>query len=188
MIKFYSITRKVESRSIVEIEEKTSTIDIKSLLFQYLLVSTKKRLPDDFSFSVVKGKRWTDVIYMHEAASHKFYSQTLIDVLGLFIDLTDKCYPINIIEGAPCNYYMIYNLKEFPLYKDPNNVLSRYFEITTDYPSLFTIKDSNFCICTLEVKQAIEKMKISNVEFNEIYGVTKDECDALGLQLREKDM
>ena len=101
MIKFYSITRKVESRSIVEIEEKTSTIDIKSLLFQYLLVSTKKRLPDDFSFSVVKGKRWTDVIYMHEAASCKFYSQTLIDVLGLFIDLTDKCYPINIIE---CRY------------------------------------------------------------------------------------
>ena len=188
MIKFYSITRKVESRSIVEIEEKTSTIDIKSLLFQYLLVSTKKRLPDDFSFSVVKGKRWTDVIYMHEAASRKFYSQTLIDVLGLFIDLTDKCYPINIIEGAPCNYYMIYNLKEFPLYKDPNNVLSRYFEITTDYPSLFTIKDSNFCICTLEVKQAIEKMKISNVEFNEIYGLTKDECDALGLQLWEKNM
>ena len=84
--------------------------------------------------------------------------------------------------------YMIYNLKEFPLYKDPNNVLSRYFEITTDYPSLFTIKDSNFCICTLEVKQAIEKMKISNVEFNEIYGLTKDECDALGLQLWEKNM
>ena len=28
----------------------------------------------------------------------------------------------------------------------------------------------------------------SNIEFDEIYGVTKDECDALGLQLREKDM
>jgi hypothetical protein len=38
------------------------------------------------------------------------------------------------------------------------------------------------------VKQTIEKMKISNVEFNEIYGLTKDECDALGLQLWEKNM
>ena len=36
-----------------------------------------------------------------------------------------------------------------------------------------------------EVKQAIEKAKLTNIEFDEIYGVTKEECDALGLQLRK---
>lgn len=189
MITFYTFSWKVGTRSFVEVEANNS-IDYK-FIRPYLYTTSKDRLPSDVYFSVVKGKRWTDIILLYEAATHKFFSQRLIDILEQFIDLRNKCYPIDI-AGAPFKYYTIYNLEELPYYIDPTctKVVNerRYFEMIKDYPHLFTVKDSNLRICTQEVKQAIEKAKLTNIEFDEIYGVTKDECDALGLQLREKNM
>jgi hypothetical protein len=133
MITFYTFSWKVGTRSFVEVKANNS-IDYK-FIRPYLYTISKDRLPSDVSFSVVKGKRWTDIILLYEAATHKFFSQRLIDILEQFIDLRNKCYPIDI-AGAPFKYYTIYNLEELPYYIDPTctKVVNkrRYFEMIKD--------------------------------------------------------
>ena len=88
MITFYTFSWKVGTRSFVEVKANNS-IDYK-FIRPYLYTISKDRLPSDVSFSVVKGKRWTDIILLYEAATHKFFSQRLIDILEQFIDLRNK--------------------------------------------------------------------------------------------------
>ena len=180
MITFYYLMRRVEARSIVEIKAN-QPYDYMAIK-PYFHPSCKKKLPLDISFSVVKGKRWADIIVLNEAVTHKFFSQRLIDILGQFIDITNKCYPVRI-EGSPYNYYCIYNLEEFSFCTDATSMKYRdynHFVLSNCNVDLFTIRDSNLKILSHKIKQIFEKEKLTNVEFSEIYGITKEECDALG--------
>ena len=80
-----------------------------------------------------------------------------------------KKYYLNMVESTRQIILNILNQEKTPLW---NSILSQIEDIQ------YKIKN-----------KIIEDWEdLPNIEFDEIYGVTKDECDALGLQLREKDM
>ena len=55
----YSFRMKSDARGVVKIE--TTHPHGYSHVRPYLLSTSKERLPEDVSFRVVKGKRWTDI-------------------------------------------------------------------------------------------------------------------------------
>lgn len=164
------------SKSIVEIRIMDSLRY--SSVEPFLLSISKDRLPNNISFYVAKGKRWTDIIVYNQSVSINFYSQRMIDVLSAFMDMSRIVYPIQI-EGADCKYFTIYNLKEFNFLNQKFTPLPEshpYFEHTGKTPALFTLTNSNLKVCTEEVKNAIEKAKLTNVYFRDVYGLTTEEC------------
>ena len=104
MRKFYIISNDFRN-SVIQLTSNKLYSEIEPYLDQY---STKK-LPTDATFSVVKGKKWADLLYYYEAASIVFFSKKVIDILSAVIDMEGLCYPIKIeAENAP-QYLFIYN-------------------------------------------------------------------------------
>ncbi len=175
MIEFYGLSANAASRSIIEI----CTTDPRGYAFvdSFLWATSKKKLPDEMSFCVAHGKRWTDIIIYHGNPSLRFFSQKIIDLLGTFLDMSDKCYPIHI-EGTDQLYYVIYNLEEYLFLNQKYSSMegkSPYFELPSTYPPLFTLANSNLRVCTKELKEALMKAKLTNVTYREVYGLTQDE-------------
>ncbi len=157
MIEFYNMSVNVASRAVIEI----CTTDPRGYAFvkPFLLSTSKTKLPNDVSFRIARGKRWTDIITY---SSLDFYSQKVIDLLGTFMDMSDKCYPIHI-EGTDQRYYVIYNLEEYPfLNQEYGRFLGNppYFELPDVHPPLFTLTNSNLMVCTRVLHDAINKGKI----------------------------
>ncbi len=175
MTEFFNFSGNIHSKAIIEIY----TTDPRGYAFvePYLYPTSKIRLPHDASFRVVRGKRWTDIIVHHKDWSLYFYSQKVIDLLGTFLDMSDKCYPIHI-EGTDQRYYVIYNLEEYPFLNQKERAMFHkppYFELPDTYPPLFTLSNSNLRVCTKELKEALIKAKIVNIRFRDVYGLTKEE-------------
>ncbi len=175
MTEFFNFSGNPTSKSIIEIY----TTDPRDYAFvePYLYPTSKIRLPNDASFRVVRGKKWTDFIVHHKDWSLKFYSQKVIDVLGTFLDMSDKCYPIHI-EGTDQRYYIIYNLEEYSfLNQEYGSFIGTppYFELPDVHPPLFTLTNSNLRVCTKDLKEALIKAKLKNIIFREIYGLTQEE-------------
>ena len=105
----YSFRMKSDARGVVKI--KTTHPHGCSYVRPYLLSTSKERLPEDVSFRVVKGKRWTDIVVYYESEGRNFYSQRFIDLLNRFVDMSRFSYPIKI-ENTDLTYYAIYNLPE----------------------------------------------------------------------------
>lgn len=93
------------------------------------------------------------------------------------MDMSDKCYPIKI-EGMEEQYYVIYNLDHYPFLNREKAMFDKepYFfrgkEITTP---LFGIRNTVLHVVTEELKNALIKNKISNIEFVESFLCTKEE-------------
>lgn len=161
---------------------KRSQLEISSdvlpyrLLREYLVPYYKEKLPENVTFIVASGKKNYDIIRHFECGEY-FFSQKFIDVLSQFIDMSDKCYPIEV-EGTEEKYYVIYNLNHYPFLnenrasfdEEPSFYCGKV--ITTP---LFGITNTRCFVVTEELKDALVKNKISNIEFEESFLCTKQE-------------
>ena len=142
---------------------------------EYTIVNTKMTLPNNITFSVVSGKKSYDIIRIYQAVG-KFFSKRIIDVFSQFIDMSDKCYPINI-KDVDMKYYAIFNLSEVPyLNRKENNFLEEPFFIDDRNMNapIFSIKDSRLIFVTEEVKDALFDNKITNIYLEECFSCSRD--------------
>ena len=142
---------------------------------EYTIVNTKMTLPNNITFSVVSGKKSYDIIRIYQAVG-KFFSKRIIDVFSQFIDMSDKCYPINI-KDVDMKYYAIFNLSEVPyLNRKENNFLEEPFFIDARNMNapIFSIKDSRLIFVTEEVKYALFDNKITNIYLEECFSCSRD--------------
>ena len=142
---------------------------------EYTIVNTKMTLPNNITFSVVSGKKSYDIIRIYQAVG-KFFSKRIIDVFSQFIDMSDKCYPINI-KDVDMKYYAIFNLSEVPyLNRKENNFLEEPFFIDARNMNapIFSIKDSRLIFVTEEVKDALFYNKITNIYLEECFSCSRD--------------
>ena len=142
---------------------------------EYTIVNTKMTLPNNITFSVVSGKKSYDIIRIYQAVG-KFFSKIIIDVFSQFIDMSDKCYPINI-KDVDMKYYAIFNLSEVPyLNRKENNFLEEPFFIDARNMNapIFSIKDSRLIFVTEEVKDALFDNKITNIYLEECFSCSRD--------------
>ncbi len=169
---YFSFRMKSNSHSVIELK----TIDKRGYAFiePYLFPSSKQKLPEEVMFTVVKGNRCTDIIVYNESVSINFYSQKLIDVLGQFVDVSKICYPIRI-NNCASTYYVIYNLEELVFLNQSDFLNNPLFLIKDKTPLIFTLDRSNFKICSLIIKEAFVKEKLSNVYFRDVYGLAPKE-------------
>ncbi len=162
-------------RSEIEISSKDLPY---SLLREYLVPYHKEKLPDSVTFKVSAGKKNYDIIRLFESG-RLFFSQKFIDVVSQYMDMSEKCYPIKI-EGIEEQYYVIYNLDHYSFInrskasatfdKEPCFYCGK--EIKTP---LFSITNTLLFVVSEELKNALIKNKISNIEFEESYLCTKQE-------------
>lgn len=158
-------------RSMFEITSNTSY----DFLCKYLGPSNKEKLPEDVVFKIAAGKKNYDVIRRFQSGE-LFFSQKFIDVLSQFIDMSNKCYPINI-EGIEDVYYVIYNLPEYPYLNREKAMFDGEpdFYSGTECPPIFTITGTRLFVVTEEIKQIIIKNKISNIYFTDSFLCTEEE-------------
>lgn len=167
----YMFTHRFK-RSMLEI---TSDTDYDTL-WKYLNPLQTEKLPDNITFRVAAGKKAYDIIRLYESGE-KIHSQKVIDVLSQFVDMTDKCYPIKI-EGVEEQYYFIYNLKAYPyLNRKENFYVDKpfYFGVEDSLIPIFGIQDTQYRIVSEEVKDALLKNKVTNIELMECFGCSKEE-------------
>ena len=172
MISLFCLTHRFK-RSMLEITSETSY----DILDKYLGPAQTEKLPDDVHFKVVAGKKNYDIIRYYGFAL-EFYSQKFIEVLSQFVDMSDKCYPIKI-DGIEEQYYVIYNLKTFPFW-NKDDVVSMYddpcyFGINDKSISISGIDNTAFIIVSEDIKDALLKSKISNIELLETFGCSIEE-------------
>lgn len=174
MISFYRFTHRFK-RSMLEIYSELSYENSWEPI-----PLLKEKLPDNIVFDVAAGKKPYDIIRRFEDRGY-FFSQKVIDVFSQFIDMSDKCYPIKI-KGLDKQYYVIYNL-EACSYLNKNEAKymydPRYLNISDQPCPIFGIKGTMFIIVSEEVKNALLKSKISNVELVECFGCTRKEYEEI---------
>ena len=166
---FYLLNHRCKS-SLLEI-----TANNKFDSEEYTIVNTKMKLPNNITFSVVSGKKSYDIIRIYQAVG-KFFSKRIIDVFSQFIDMSDKCYPINI-KDVDMKYYAIFNLSEVPyLNRKENNFLEEPFFIDARNMNapIFSIKDSRLIFVTEEVKDALFDNKITNISLKECFSCSRE--------------
>ena len=171
MNSFYSLTHHYK-KDMWEIIAKNNIY----LLSPYLFPCQKGKPLEKVTFAVAAGKKAYDIIARKKEFG-QFYSQRIIDVFSQFVDMSDKCYPINI-KGVEEQYYAIYNLKE---YSEINDGEQDYFL----EPTFIGIKDTSvpiFCVtsnpCVFvseEIKTALLKNNLTNIKLSEYIGCTKKE-------------
>ena len=181
MKKFYIISNDFRN-SVIQLTSNKSYAEIEPYLDQY---STEK-LPNDVTFSVVKGKKWADLLYYHEAASIVFFSKKVINILSTIIDMKDLCYPIKIeAENVP-QYYFIYNKVAYKLV-NPDYLLNDFGEPPYLYipqeelekHKLFTHINGICNIVDEDIMQEMKKSKVTNIRFREIYVIDTGEYEEL---------
>lgn len=159
-------------RSMLEI---TSDTDYDTL-WKYLNPLQTEKLPDNITFRVAAGKKAYDIIRLYESGE-EFHSQKVIDVLSQFVDMTDKCYPIKV-EGVEEQYYFIYNLHAYPyLNRKENFYLDKpcFYGIENSLIPISGIEGTRCIIVSEEIKDALLKNKVTNIELRECFGCSKEE-------------
>ena len=179
MKRYYSIRQELRN-SVVQIKPNKHYGEIE----RFICPSSSERLPDDVVFDVIKGKKWMDIIYYFEAASEKFFSQRFIDILSaLGIDMTSYCYPIKINGYENINYYVMYNLRKYENI-NPDCLLDdfgepSYFHIPNNesyIPGIFSVQGTNMKIINEETMLVLQKNRVTNVRFKEVYALSSAEC------------
>ncbi len=181
MKKFYIISNDFRN-SVIQLTSNKIYSEIEPYLNQY---STKK-LPNDATFSVVKGKKWADLLYYYEAASIVFFSKKVIDILSTIIDMKDLCYPITIAEENAPKYFFIYNKVAYKLV-NPDYMLNDFGEPPYLYipqeelenQKLFTHINGICNIVDEDIMQEMKKSKVTNIRFREIYAIDDREYNEL---------
>ena len=167
---FYRLAHRFKS-SLLEI----TTDNVFDLSDEYMCLNTQKKVLEDITFRVATGKKSYDIIRFFEYVGH-FYSQRIIDVLSQFIDMSDKCYPLNI-KDVDMQYYVLYNLSYVPyINSKENNFLEEPTFIDTQKMSdpIFCIKNTGWFFVTEEVKDALFDNKITNISLEECFSCSRD--------------
>ena len=171
MFSYYSFNHRFK-RSMLEITSKTSY----DILWKYLDPLQKEKLPENIVFTIASGKKAYDIIRLYESGEY-FFSQRVIYVLSKFIDMTDKCYPITI-EGVETLYYVIYNLDAYT-FINKDDLLFMYdphfYYVQDNSLQIFGIKGTSCIIVSNEIKNALLKNKITNIELIECFGCSLEE-------------
>ena len=176
---YYSI-RPASYYSILEIKANKPYDVIDSILGSR---DGNEVLPADTKFRIMQGKRATPMIFYHESISIKFFSQKFIQFLSQFIDMSDKCYPIEI-EDFDETYYVIYNLRAYESFNcdehlfGPEPVLF-YDEGENKLPKVFGCKNALLIAVDKEVRWAIERSEFAkHIKFVELYSYSAIEYEA----------
>ncbi len=170
MISFYYLTHRFK-RSLLEITSESPVVyywDPDPL--------SKERLPNEIVFKIAIGKKAYDIIRRYEDRG-QFFSQKNIDILSQFVDMSDKCYPIKI-EGIEEQYYIIYNLEAYPYWNREEVTFMYdpcYFGMQDPSTPIFGIEGTLFIMVSEEVKDALLKNKVSNIELIESFGCSLEE-------------
>lgn len=179
-MKRYYTFRQNFRNSVIEIKPNKPYKDVEP----FLVISSLTKLKDDVRFHVVKGKKWTDLIYYNEAAFIFFVSERLINIFAPLMDISKSCYPIKFEENETTpTYYILYNVQKYT-YVNPNSFFEKYEEVTYFYlpegeipPALFTIEETNMYIIDEKTKNLMKKLKITNIAFEEIYALNSEEYE-----------
>ena len=176
MKKFFTF-RNDYKNGVIQVKPNLPSGDI----FPQLLFSTKEKLPDEIVFSIKKGKKWTDLIYYYEFAVIFFVSERVINLFSSKMDMSNSYYPIKFKESDTPQYYKLYNVKQ---YEGINSILETPEEVPYFYlpeeeipPALFTLKGSNMHIIDENTMNQMKQMKITNIYFDEIYGLNDEEYE-----------
>lgn len=171
MISFYIFTHRFK-RSMLEITSDTP-IDI---LWKYLNPLQKEKLPANVQFKVAAGKKAYDIIRLYESGEY-FFSKKVIEVLSQFVDMSNKSYAIQI-KDVKEKYYTIYNLQQYP-FLNKDKLLGRdeprFYGVEGTSLQLFGIEGTSNIIVSDEIRLALLKNKISNIELIECFGCSKAE-------------
>lgn len=137
----------------------------------------KERIADDVVFEIKHNSKAMDIIYYYECISKRFHSEKLIKILSEFMDMSDKCYQINI-KGLDSKYYFINNLPIVSQFWEAHktfDMFSSYREPFILYqdnvPPIFIIQDTNIIAVNKDVKNALEEGKLTNVKLSEYEGI-----------------
>lgn len=173
MISLYNFNHRFK-KGMLEITPDVEVEDI----WKYLLPMSTEKLPDGIGFSVVRGDKQYDIIRLHEGGQ-RFFSQKVIDILSGFVDMSDKCYPI-YIKDVDTQYYFMYNLKAYTwfnnrMFLDKDD--PRYYDIQNASKYIYAIGGTLNIIVNEEVKDALVRENISNMELTECFGCTKGEFE-----------
>lgn len=172
MISIYDFYSR-NKRSMITI--KTSEMPAE-LLAQYLDPINNEKLPDNVTFKIAKGKKAYDIIGLHESW-FVFFSQKVIDTLSNFIDMSKKCQPLKISE-LDQQYYYINNLKAFSFHNHKELRLMyepKYYGVKDTSIPIFGIKGTSSIMVTEDVKNALLKNKLTNIELVEGFGCSFEE-------------
>ena len=178
MKRYYEFTNALK-RNVIQIKPNLKYVDIESLLYY----SSKYKLPEETVFRIIKGKKWTDIIYDYEIACLFFISERMVNFFSLYMDMSNCCHLINFTENISEKYYKLYNLQHYELV-NPYNFYEKYDEVSYFYlpddenpPSLFTLTDRNCCIVDDITFKLMNNQNFSNVYFDEIYSLNKAEYE-----------
>lgn len=178
MISFFNLSHRFK-RGMIEIISDTSD----DILDKYLDPTQTEKLPENVKFKVAAGKKEYDIIRHHQDWQ-PFYSQRFIDVLSLFVDMSDKCYPINV-DGVATQYYVIYNLETFPFWNSEETETESMLDVPFIFGvqdksiPIFGIDDTGLVIVSENVKDALLKNKISNINLTETFGCSLEEYEKI---------
>lgn len=135
----------------------------------------------DLPFRICHGKKQRDIIYCHGDISIEFLSQNVYSFLSQYVDVQPYLYPIHI-EGVDDVYYFVHDLPEVKyINRDayiPNTNFEREvscFLLQDNMFPFFALSDTRCKIITSEMKEAMIKEKLTNVNFRPVYGVSSME-------------
>ena len=167
---FYRLSHRFKS-SLLEI----TTDNVFALSDEYICLNTPKKILENKIFRVATGKKSYDIIRFFESVGH-FYSQRIIDVLSKFIDMSDKCYPLNI-KDVDMQYYAIYNLHGVPYVNEKENTFCEepnFIDTRNTNVPVFCIEDTGYFIVTEEIKDALFDNKLTNLSLEECFSCSRD--------------
>jgi hypothetical protein len=173
MIKFFTFSTDFK-RSMIEVKPNISYREIEP----YISPEAKKKMPSNVKFKIAKGKKLYDSIRHFESIG-EFYSQKFINILSEFYDLSKNCYTLNIEEMSE-KYFNFYNLESAEFINRDYSISAIasepwMFLLPSSLQNIFCLKDSYIVVISEEAKIALEKAKITNIRFKEVYGCTLSE-------------
>lgn len=135
----------------------------------------------DLPFRICHGKKQRDIIYRYGDISIEFLSQNMYSFLSQYGDVQPYLYPIHI-EGVDDVYYFIHDLPEVEFINRDAYIPNTNFEeevpcflLQDKMPPFFTLSGTRFKMITAEMKEAMIKEKLTNVNFRPVYGVSSME-------------
>ena len=132
-------------------------------------------------FRIYHGKKQRDIIYRYGDISIEFLSQNIYDFLSRYGDMEPYLYPIHINDVDDA-YYFVHNLPEVKfinrnVYIPDTNYETEIscFLLQDNLPPLFSLDNTRCKIITPEMKTAMIKAKLTNINFEPVYGVSSME-------------
>lgn len=132
-------------------------------------------------FRICHGKKQRDLVYLYGDISIEFLSQNIYDLLSKYGDVSPYLYPIHINDVDDV-YYFVHNLPDFKFINRNVYVPNTNYEteipcflLQEDLPPLFSLENTFFIIITPEMKAAMIKAKLTNINFKPVFGVSSME-------------